>query len=63
MTLGDEFLSKQRFLVVAPHPDDESFGCAGAMARIKKLGGEVYVMVVSLGSLKHYDGSEDEVTG
>lgn len=63
MTPEDEYLSKQRFLVIAPHPDDESFGCAGTMARIKDLGGEVYVMVCSLGDLHHYDGKEKMVEG
>lgn len=63
MTYEDEYLSKQRLLVVAPHPDDESFGCAGTMARIKSLGGEVYVMVCSLGDLKHYDGKDTDVSG
>lgn len=33
------------------------------MARIKDLGGEVYVMVCSVGDLKHYDGEEGIVTG
>lgn len=63
MTAEDEFLSKQRFLVIAPHADDESFGCAGTMARIKDLGGEVYVMVCSVGDLKHYDGTTQQVSG
>ncbi len=63
MTVGDEFLSKQRLLVISPHADDESFGCAGTMARIKDLGGEVYVMVCSVGDLKHYDGKTEMVSG
>lgn len=63
MTIGDEFLSQQRFLVISPHADDESFGCAGTMARIKDLGGEVYVMVCSVGDLQHYDGKDNLVTG
>lgn len=63
MTTGDEFLAKQRLLVISPHPDDESFGCAGTMARIKALGGEVYCMVCSVGTLKHYDGTDAMVTG
>lgn len=61
-TAADEFLSKQRLLVVSPHADDESFGCAGTMARIKALGGEVYVICCSVGTLKHYDGTEEPVT-
>ena len=64
-TVSDEFLSQQRLLVIAPHADDESFGCAGTMARIKKLGGEVYVVVASVGDLQHYSdqGEYQFVTG
>ena len=61
VTASDEFLSKQRMLVISPHADDESFGCAGTMARIKDLGGEVYVTCCSVGTLKHYDGQEAQV--
>ncbi len=59
----DVFLSQQRLLVISPHADDESFGCAGTMARIKDLGGEVYVVCCSVGTLKHYDGTDAQVTG
>lgn len=59
----DAFLAKQRLLVIAPHADDESFGCAGAMRRIKRLGGDVYCLVCSVGDLKHYDGKDGEVAG
>ncbi len=52
--LGDEFLSGQRLLVVSPHADDETYGCAGTMARVKSLGGEVYVVLVSVADLVHY---------
>ena len=62
MTVEDAFLSRQRLLVIAPHADDECFGCAGTMARIKQLGGEVYVIVCSVGDLKHYDGKQAIVT-
>jgi len=61
--LSDEFLSNQRMLVIAPHADDEAFGCAGTMTRIKSLGGEVYVVVVSVGDLQHYDGKDERVEG
>jgi len=60
---SDEFLANQRMLVLAPHADDEAFGCAGTMSRIKALGGEVYVVVVSVGDLDHYDGKEGWVMG
>jgi len=61
-TAADEFLAQQRLLVISPHADDESFGCAGTMARIKDLGGEVYVICCSVGDLKHYDGTDHQVT-
>ena len=63
LNLEDAFLAQQRLLVIAPHADDESFGCAGTMARIKDLGGEVYCIVCSVGDLKHYDGKESVVSG
>lgn len=59
----DLFLSQQRLLIIAPHADDECFGCGGTIARIKSLGGEVYVIVCSTGDLKHYDGTDKIVTG
>ena len=62
-SVSDEFLSKQRLLVVSPHADDESFGCAGTIAKIKSLGGEVYILVMSVGDLKLYDGKKDVVSG
>lgn len=53
----EEFLKKQRLLVISPHADDEAYGCAGTIAKIKDLGGEVFIMVMSVGDLKHYDGT------
>lgn len=53
---SDEFLGKQRLLVISPHADDEAYGCAGTISKIKALGGEAYVMVMSVGDLQHYDG-------
>lgn len=54
--LTDEFLARQRLLVVTPHADDETYGCAGSIARIKALGGEVHVVLASAGDLVHYAG-------
>jgi len=58
----DDFLARQRVLVIAPHADDETYGCAGTIARIKSLGGEVYVSLVSVGSLDHYADNDDGST-
>src|SRR3989338_1297383 len=50
----DYILKRKKLLVIAPHPDDETFGCAGLIAKVKNLGGKVYVVVVSLSDLKQY---------
>jgi LmbE family N-acetylglucosaminyl deacetylase len=57
--IGDEFLSRQRVLVISPHADDETYGCAGTIARIKDLGGQVYVSLISVGSVDHYAANSD----
>ncbi len=62
-SVSDEFLANQRLLVISPHADDESFGCAGTMAKIKKLGGEVFVLVMSVGDLTHYSSTHGQVSG
>lgn len=50
----DDFLRNQRLLVIAPHADDEVFGCGGTIAKAKALGSEVYVVCVSVADTRHY---------
>ncbi|MEP7037821.1 MAG: PIG-L deacetylase family protein [Acidobacteriota bacterium] len=40
-------------LIVAPHPDDESLGCGGAIALLRSFNVEVEVLVLSDGTLSH----------
>ena len=40
-------------LVMAPHPDDESLGCGGTVARLRAQGYAVYILFVSDGTLSH----------
>ncbi len=42
-----------RLLVVAPHPDDESLGCGGLIARAADAGREVVVAVLTDGAGSH----------
>jgi len=41
-------------LVIAPHPDDETIGCAGTIARRRAAGCAVDVVVVSDGGTSHH---------
>lgn len=40
-------------LVVAPHPDDESLGCGGAIALLRRRGCRVHVLFVTDGAASH----------
>src|ERR1051326_6834879 len=39
----------QRVLVLAPHPDDETLGCGGALCLHRRAGGDVRVIFVASG--------------
>jgi LmbE family N-acetylglucosaminyl deacetylase len=49
-------LNQKTLLVLAPHPDDEILGCGGLMAKIKYLGGKVYVIMFAVGNVKQIGG-------
>ena len=45
-----------RLLVLAPHADDEVYGCGGTIARRSDEGWEVHVAVATLGDVTRADG-------
>lgn len=51
-----------RYLVLAPHADDEVFGCGGLMALARTQGAEVRALVVTDGSQSHPDTPAHELT-
>lgn len=51
--------SSDRVLVIAPHPDDEVFGCGGFMHRLAGEGANVQIVVMSRGKPGRY--AEDAV--
>lgn len=44
--------------VVAPHPDDESLGCGGLLARLADLNTEVWALLLSDGGASHPNSAE-----
>ena len=46
-------IAVEPILVVAPHPDDETLGCAGAIALLRSMGHTVYILVMSDGTQSH----------
>jgi LmbE family N-acetylglucosaminyl deacetylase len=44
---------RQRVLIVAPHPDDETLGCGGSIALLCSKGYDVKVLVISDGTASH----------
>ncbi|MGH9361829.1 MAG: PIG-L deacetylase family protein [Thermoanaerobaculia bacterium] len=59
----EDWLARQRLLVIAPHADDETIGCGGLIARVKAAGGQAFVQVLTVGDLDHYDGKDHLVAG
>lgn len=47
-------LIKQRLLIIAPHPDDEIIGCGGLIQKIKKAGGKVFVLFLTVGDTNDF---------
>ena len=50
-------LSKERLLVIAPHPDDEVLGCYGLINKIKKSGGKVFILYLTVGGYGRVEGN------
>ncbi|KQN37441.1 hypothetical protein ASG37_10345 [Sphingomonas sp. Leaf407] len=45
--------SVRRALIVAPHPDDETIGCAGLILRLRRQGARVDIVIVTDGGASH----------
>lgn len=49
--------ANQRLLVVAPHPDDELLGCGALINLVKRSGGEVFVLFLTVGDTRDYSAA------
>lgn len=45
-------------LIVAPHADDESLGCGGVISLLRKYGQNVFILLLSDGTLSHPNSKE-----
>lgn len=45
-------------LIVAPHADDESLGCGGVISLLRKYGQDVFILLLSDGTLSHPNSKE-----
>ena len=52
--LKEILLTKRNILVVAPHPDDETFGCGGLISMLIQNGNDVSIIVLSKGEMSHH---------
>ncbi|EHN79058.1 PIG-L deacetylase family protein [Streptomyces coelicoflavus] len=60
-TAGDHFsmLPGPDVLVIAPHPDDETLGCGGTIARLAAAGHRVHVLAVTVRVGRMWGGHSD----
>lgn len=50
---GDKSLLRERAIVFAPHPDDETLACGGTIARKTQSGADVKIVFMADGSASH----------
>jgi LmbE family N-acetylglucosaminyl deacetylase len=49
-------------LILSPHPDDETIGCGGLIQKVKKMGGKVFVQILTYGDEEQYGGFSEKST-
>lgn len=63
VVLGKKFyVTKKRALIIAPHPDDETFGCAGLIRKKVIAGSKVDVLFLTNGEKSLSTVSKEEIS-
>ncbi len=53
---------KSKFLIIAPHPDDEVLGCGGLIDKIAKSGGSVFILTICNHLPPLYSNKDSKIT-
>ena len=53
-------LADKRILIIAPHPDDETLGCGGLIAKSIELHSTVAVLAVCVGDARQFGSASDK---
>ncbi|QCT93958.1 PIG-L family deacetylase [Caminibacter mediatlanticus TB-2] len=54
-------VNKKNTMIIAPHPDDETFGCGGLIAKKTKLKSNVYIVFLTNGENSLQDINKEEI--
>ncbi|MFJ4210415.1 PIG-L family deacetylase [Paenarthrobacter sp. NPDC089675] len=57
LPLGDDELSAMTFVVLAAHPDDESLGAGGLLAKLHAAGASIRLLLCTAGEASHPDST------
>ena len=49
----EDIVGREPFLVLSPHPDDETLGCGGLLALAERAGGRGHVLILTDGAASH----------
>lgn len=49
----EDIVGREPFLVLSPHPDDETLGCGGLLVRAERAGTRGHVLILTDGSASH----------